>query len=126
MKNNKFRVAVFARHIGQSTAACLTAMTQGDLGAVTLAHWKVALTTGTGVGLFGMLMTFGSLIKIQTSRWGVAAVAFAGTTASDLYAHPTHYGTWWTEAFATGLGAAGLCLLLSFTPIGKAIEKLEK
>lgn len=121
----KFQAAVFGRHICQSTAACLTAMTQGDLSAVTLPHWQVALTTGTFVGALGVIMTFGSLRRLQASRWGVAAIAFAGTVAADIAVHPTHFGFPLAEALVTGVGAAALCLLVSFTPVGKMIEKLE-
>jgi hypothetical protein len=55
-ERTKARAAIFGRHLGQSTAACLTAMTKGDLTAVTLQHWETALATGIAVGLFGILM----------------------------------------------------------------------
>lgn len=121
----KFQAAVFGRHVSQSTTACLTAMTQGDLFAVTLPHWQIALTTGSLVGALGVGMTFGPLRWIQASRWGVAAIAFVGTVVADILVHPTHFGFPLTEAIATGLGAALLCLLVSYTPVGKIIEKLE-
>lgn len=122
----KFKAAVFGRHICQSTTACLIAMTQGDLTTVTIGHWVKALQTGVGTGIIGVLFTFSSLVKIQTNRFGVATIAFLGTVISDYLSHPTHFGSEWTEALVTGLGAAGLCLLVSFTPLGKLIERLGK
>lgn len=122
----KFRAAVFSRHLAQATAACLTAMTQGDLSSITLHHWLVASQTGTYAGLIGVLMTFGSLRSFQTSRWGVATLAVAGTFIGDLITHPTHFGGFTTEAAVTALGAGLLCLLVSYTPVGAAIEKLGK
>jgi hypothetical protein len=122
----KFKAAVFGRHICQSTTACLIAMTQGDLTTVTLAHWIKALQTGVGTGIIGVLFTFGSLIKIQTNRYGVASIAFLGTVISDFLSHPTHFGSIGTEALVTGVGAALLCLGASFTPLGKLIERLGK
>ena len=121
----KFQAAVFGRHVSQSTAACLTAMTQGDLTAITFPHWQVALTTGAVVGVLGVVMTFGPLRGLQASRWGVAAIAFLGTVAADIAVHPTHFGFPLAEALVTGLGAAALCLLVSFTPVGRIIERLE-
>lgn len=122
----KFKLAVFGRHLCQSTAACLTAMTQGDLTTLTLIHWQVALITGSLTGLVGIMFTFGKLIKLQKNRYGVALVALFGTVIADYANHPTHFGNAWTEAVVTGLGAATLCLLMSFTPVGKAIEKMSK
>ena len=100
-------------------------MTQGDLTAITFPHWQVALTTGAVVGVLGVVMTFGPLRGLQASRWGVAAIAFLGTVAADIAVHPTHFGFPLAEALVTGLGAAALCLLVSFTPVGRIIERLE-
>jgi len=122
----KFRAAVFSRHLAQATAACLTAMTQGDLGAVTLHHWFVAAQTGVGAGILGVLLTFGKLRTLQTNRWGVAGIAMAGTFIADFVTHPTHFGGIATEAAVTALGAGLLCLLVSYTPVGEAIERLGK
>ncbi|HYE35297.1 hypothetical protein [Methylocaldum sp.] len=120
------RLAIFGRHVGQSTAACLTAMTKGDLASVTLQHWQIALTTGLAAGVFGVLVSLGPLIKFYDNKWTTAAIAFFGTVIADRWSHPSHFGGPWSEALVTAFGAAALCLLLSYTPIGKAIEKLEK
>lgn len=124
--NLKFQVAVFARHLGQATAACLTAMSQGELGTVTVAHWLVALQTGTWAGILGVAMTFGRFRRFQMSRWGVATLAVVGTFMGDFLTHPTHFGGPLTEAAVTALGAGLLCLLVSFTPIGEAIDRLGR
>lgn len=122
----KFRAAVFSRHLAQATAACLTAMAQGDLSSITLHHWLIASQTGAYAGVIGVVLTFGRLRGFQTSRWGVATLAIVGTFIGDLIAHPTHFGGVTTEASVTALGAGLLCLLVSYTPVGAAIEKLGK
>lgn len=122
----KLRIAVFSRHVGQSTAACLTAMTQGDLSAITLTHWKVALTTGVGAGLIGVLISLGPLFRFYSSRWSVAAIAFFATLLADRWAHPSHFGGPWTEALVTALAAAAVSLFISHSPIGKLAERMEK
>lgn len=119
--NLQVRLAIILRHISQSTTACLVAMTKGDLGSRTLAHWKVALITGLGAGLISLLASLGNLIKLQTSRFGLAFIAFGGTVIADYLNQAT-----WTEALFTGLGAALLSLLLSFTPLDKFITKLQE
>jgi hypothetical protein len=72
------------------------------------------------------LMSLGPLMRLNSSKWTVAAVAFFGTLIADRWYHPSHFGGPWAEALVTALGAAGFCLLLSYTPIGRAIERLEK
>lgn len=63
------RLTILARHVGQSAAACLTAMTEGDFEKLTLEHWRVALATGLVAGLFGVIMSIGPLIRLYDSRW---------------------------------------------------------
>jgi hypothetical protein len=101
-------------------------MTQGDLGAVTVGHWVVAAQTGVGAGVLGVLLTFGRLRSLQTNRWGVAAIAVAGTFLADFVTHPTHFGGVASEAAVTALGAGLLCLLVSYTPVGQVVERLGK
>lgn len=121
-----YRLAIFARHVGQSTAACLTAMTQGDLAALTLQHWKVALTTGVSAGVLGILVSLGPLFRFYSDRWSVAAIAFFATVLADRWTHPTHFGGPWTEALVTGLAAAVLSLMISYSPVGRIAERMEK
>ncbi len=120
----KFRTAVFARHLAQAVAACLTMMTQGNLASITWHHWQVAMLTGVYAGAIGVVLTFGRFRWVQTNRWGVAAIAMAGTFVGDFLTHPTHFGGLLTEAVVTALGSGLLCLLVSYTAIGEAIERL--
>ncbi|WP_419419826.1 hypothetical protein ACNVED_00540 [Legionella sp. D16C41] len=116
------RLTIVSRHISQSTVACLIAMTKGDLSTLTLNHWKVALLTGLGAGLISLIASYGNLVKFQTSRFGLAITAFIGTTIADYASHAPG----WTESLLTGLGAAILSLLLSFTPLDSLLAKLDK
>lgn len=100
-------------------------MTQGDLSTVTLGHWQIALSTGFAVGLTSIVLSFGKLSRIEATRWGIALVAVVGTTVADLVMHPTHFGSWWSEALVTGLGAGALSLLVSFTALNKLIAKID-
>jgi hypothetical protein len=123
----KVKLLVGSRHLGQSTAACLTAMTKGDLSTVTIDHWRIALTTGLSVAIIAVVLTLIPKVSLHISRWGVAAVAFVGTFAADVVIHGSHYNLFWgDEALFTATGAALLSLLISFTPIDAWSKKLEK
>jgi peptidoglycan/LPS O-acetylase OafA/YrhL len=100
-------------------------MTQGDLTTLTLAHWQIALATGFGVGALSVVLSFGKLSYIESTRWGIALVALLGTTLADYFNHATHFGGPWTEALVTGVGAATLSLIVSFGKLDSLIGKLE-
>jgi peptidoglycan/LPS O-acetylase OafA/YrhL len=121
----KFQAAVFTRHVCQSTAACATAMSRGDISTFNLEHWQEALSTGASVGLLAVIFTFGSLKKVQSSRWGIAGIAFVATVIADFFMDHSNYGGLIGEPLVTGLGAALLSLLLSSTALGNFLEKLE-
>lgn len=121
----KFQAAVFARHVCQSTAACATAMSRGDISTFNWEHWQEALSTGASVGLLAVVFAFGRLKKVQANRWGVAGIAFVATVIADFFMNHSHYGGLIGEPLVTGLGAALLSLLISSTAVGKFLEKLE-
>ncbi|MGI9171532.1 MAG: hypothetical protein ACR2IZ_03670 [Candidatus Nanopelagicus sp.] len=122
----KERVAIGGRQFAQSTCACLTAMTKGNLGAITAEHWKVALITGLGVGLIAVILSFMARLELQESRWGVATVAFIGTFIVDVLNHGSHYQNFWgDEALITAAGAAILSLMVSLTPLDALTKKIK-
>ncbi|MGI9194948.1 MAG: hypothetical protein ACR2IO_00880 [Candidatus Nanopelagicus sp.] len=122
----KERVVIGGRHFAQSTCACLTAMTKGNLDAITPEHWKVALITGVGVGVFAILFTFIPRLELQETRWGVVLVAFLGTFIVDVLNHGSHYQNFWgDEALITAMGAAVLSLFVSFTPLDRLNQKIK-
>ena len=119
------RLGIFSRHLAQSTFACVTAMTQGDLSAVTLYHWQVATQTGLMVGLLAVLFSFTKIKDWQSTRLGITLVALVGTFIADLLVHPTHFGAVWTEALVTGLGAAALALITSYLPLDRITARVK-
>ncbi|MDA8552188.1 hypothetical protein N9K78_02755 [Aquiluna sp.] len=121
----KFRLALFARHLTQSTAACATAMSRGDISTFNWEHWQEALSTGSSVGLLAVVFAFGRLKKLQANRWGVAGIAFLATVIADFFMDHSHYGGLIGEPLVTGFGAALLSLLVSSTAVGKFLEQLE-
>jgi uncharacterized membrane-anchored protein len=121
----KIKAAIFSRHLGQSTVACLTAMTQGDFSTVTLKHWTVALMTGVIAGVFAVLVSFTPLFRRYNPIVSFAMISFLGTLIADRLAHPSGFGGPWTEALATALGAAAISVVISLAPVAAAVERME-
>ena len=101
----------FIENISESTTACLIAMVQGNLLAITLSHWLIASQTGVVAGSITAAAILVSRIK---RRWIVSSVLGVATAGVDFFTHPGMFGPIFFEAAVTGIGAAGLCLLVGF------------
>lgn len=122
----KFQAAIFGRHVVQTTAACVTAISRGDIAAMNLDHWLEALSVGSSVGLIATLLALGKLKKIQTNRYGVAAIAFLATVLAWFLLKFSMFDGNWTQPLLTGAAAAVISLILSSTSLGKALESLDR
>jgi hypothetical protein len=100
-------------------------MTRGDITAISLEHWKIALLTGGLSGFLGVVFSIGPLLRLYGHALFFALITFLGTVLSDWVIHPSHFGGEWTEALVTGSVAALASLVLSYTPIGDLLQKLE-
>jgi hypothetical protein len=105
----KRKLAPFVENIGESTAACLVAMVQGNLFAVSLTHWAIATRTGIVAGVFAATAL---LLMRTTARWRIAITLALVTGVVDYFMHPGKLGPGVTEAVVTGLGAGVLSLLV--------------
>lgn len=103
----KKKVALFAENIGESSAACLVAMVQGNILAVTATHWAIALQTGLAAGTAASIAL---AFMRTTGKWRVALVLAVVTGIVDYLVHPGMIGGGPTEAILTGLGAGALSL----------------
>lgn len=122
----KFQAIVFGRHVMQTTAACVTAISRGDIAAMNLDHWLEAISVGASVGLLAVVLAFGKLKKLQANRWGVAFVAFIATVLAWFMLKFSMFDGDWTQPLLTGFAAAFISIVLSSTSLGKAMENLEK
>ncbi|NNL29905.1 MAG: hypothetical protein HKO77_02730 [Gemmatimonadetes bacterium] len=107
IETSKNRAALFAENIGESSAACLVAMVQGNILAVTAAHWAIALQTGL---LAGTAATIVVGFMRSSGRLRIALVLAVVTGVVDYFVHPGMIGPGATEAILTGLGAGLLSL----------------
>ena len=107
----KFKI--FIAPFCEATPACLLVMVQGNIWLATLGHLQKALETGFITGL-GVL-----ILSLFAHRWLGNKYVVAGITGgmcfvADLLAHPTHFGSFTTEAIVTGAFTALISLVLNF------------
>jgi hypothetical protein len=110
------KIKIFLTPFCEATPACLLVMVQGNIWLATLGHLQKAAETGliTGVGVL--------IISFFTYRWFGNKYVVAGITGgmcfiADLLIHPTHFGSYTTEAIVTGAVAAIISLAVNF--VGK-------
>ena len=94
-------------------------MVQGDLSAFTAHHAVVAAKTGVTAGVGVVLVTS---FMSNPNKWALAWVTGILTMLADVFTHPTHFGPWWGESAATGLGAGFLAIVFSTVLTNKRQE----
>ena len=109
----KANFKMFITPFCEATPACLLVMVQGNIWLATIAHLQKAVETGfiTGVGVL--------VLSLFTHPWLSNKYVVAGITGgmcfiADLLAHPSHFGTFTTEAIVTGAFTAIISLALNF------------
>lgn len=107
------RLRIFSHHIILATISCLTMMVQGQMLDLSLHHWQVALTTGAGAGILGVIFSIGFLKQYKDTKYFAALSVFVATFCADIWVHPTHFGGPFTEALYTAACAALISILVS-------------
>ena len=106
-------VKVFGKRLGESASSCALIMTQGNVAALSLPHWLVALQTG----MIAAIATVADIIygnKTWTeNKYAMAGIIGFFTAVADMFVHPSGFGGPTTEAIVTGIGAGILCLVMS-------------
>jgi hypothetical protein len=105
----KEKAKSLAEGVSESTAACLLAMVQGNILALTIGHVMIAAQTGLIAG--SIALAFGLLVRTK-SVWITPLLLGVCTAAVDYLVHPSNFGTVATEALVTGLVAGLLAFLV--------------
>ena len=110
------KIKIFLTPFCEATPACLLVMVQGNIWLATMGHLHKALETGFVTGVL--------ILSLFTYRWFGNKYVVAGITGgmcfiADLLIHPTHFGSYTTEAIVTGAVAAIISLVVNF--IGKKL-----
>jgi hypothetical protein len=106
----KEKAKSLAEGISESTAACMLAMVQGNILALTIGHLMIALQTGLIAGSIALAL---SLIARAKKVWVTPLLLGVSTAAVDYFVHPSNFGTAATEALVTGLVAGVLAFLVT-------------
>jgi len=97
--------ALLVENVVEAATACLVAMVQGNLLALTLTHWLIASRTGILAGSLAALVAV--VARLRSARTVSLALGVV-TGVVDYWVHPGNFGGAATEAVVTGLAAAGL------------------
>ena len=103
------RVAPYLENVTEAGTACLLAMVQGNIFALTAAHWVIASRTGL---ISGTVATAALAAAGHRNRRVVALVLAAATVLVDYFSHPSHFGGRVGEAIVTGVVAGALASLV--------------
>ena len=125
-KKHQFRIALCSHKAVETGAVCLVLMVQGQLAQATLGHFLVASQTGllTVFPLLGITLT--RYASHFANRWISAGLVALFTFFADVIMHGSHYPGQYTEAALTSAGVFVLSIIVSYTPVGKHIDKLAE
>jgi len=125
-KKHQFRLVLCGHKAVEAGAVCLLLMVQGNLLALTAAHFLIATKTGLLAVSPAVGLTFTKQARHLANRWTASALLGICTFAADALVHQSHYPGEYTEAALTGLGAFLFSLAISYTPLGKKIDHLAE
>ena len=125
-KKHQFRLVLCGHKAVEAGAVCLLLMVQGNLLALTAAHFLIATKTGLLAVSPAVGLTFTKHARHLANRWTASAFLGICTFAADALVHQSHYPGEYTEAALTGLGAFLFSLAISYTPLGKKIDHLAE
>jgi hypothetical protein len=108
-KRRKRLVEPFIENATEATVACLLAMVQGNLLAISLGHWLIASQTGIAAGAATAAVLY---VWSSASPLKVAFVLGVLTAIVDFFVHSGQFGPVALEAIVTGAAAALLSWLL--------------
>ena len=103
-------VGYLIENVSEATVACLLTMVQGNVLAIGVSHLIIASQTGITAGTAA---TIAVLLSKKEKRGLIATILGSITTVVDYLVHPGMFGSLFTEAIVTGVGAALLSYAVS-------------
>jgi hypothetical protein len=125
-ERHQFRIALCGHKAIEVGGACLLLMVQGQLAQATLGHVAIATQTGllTVFPLLGITLTRHA--RHFKNRWITAALVGTCAFIADALIHGSHYPGAYTEAALTAASGAILSIVVSYTPVGRHIDRLAE
>jgi hypothetical protein len=106
----RIKLAQPQTHLTSTFLGCLTAMTNGDISAITGDHWVNALRSG---GITATIATVVAAAGLRVNNWTRAALCGVATFSVEMIAQSPTYGTSRADIFQTSLVAAGIATVLA-------------
>jgi hypothetical protein len=125
-ERHQFRLVLCGHKAVEVGVVCLVFMVQGNLGEVTLAHFLIATKTGLLAISPALGITFTQYARHFVNKWTSSAFLGFCTFFADALSHESHYSGAYMEAALTGIGAFAFSIVVSYTPIGKHIDRLAE
>jgi hypothetical protein len=123
---NQFRLVLIGHKAVEVGIVCLLVMVKGHLGDVTLTHLLIATKTGLLTVCPALGVTFTRYARYFANRWSSSAFVGICTFFADALIHQSHYPGRYTDAILTAIGAFAFSILISYTPIGKQVDRLAE
>lgn len=125
-KKHQFRAVLCGHKAMEAGAVCVLLMVQGHLGAITAAHVVIASKTGLLAIMPVLAVSFTRHARHFVDRWTTSAILGLSAFVADAVVHRSHYPGEYSEAALTGLGAFVLSVAISYTPLGRRIDRLAE
>jgi hypothetical protein len=123
-KRYQFRAALCGHKAIEAGTVCILLMVQGDLLALTPAHFALAAKTGLLAVSPALAVTFTPFARHFVNRWTSSAFLAVCTFCADSAVHPSHFAGEYGEAALTALGAFVFSVVVSYTALGRLIDRL--
>ena len=123
-ERHQYRAALCGHKTVEASGVCLLLMVQGNLLAITGAHFAIATKTGLLAVLPVVALTFTPFARHLINRWTSSAFFGACTFFADAAAHRSHFAGEYGEAALTALGAFAFSVAVSYTGVGRYIDRL--
>ena len=125
-KKHQFRAVLCGHKAVEAGTVCVLLMVQGHLGAITAAHLVIASKTGLLATMPVLAVSFTRHARHFVNRWTTSAILGVSAFLADAVVHRSHYPGEYSEAALTGLGAFAFSVAISYTPLGKRIDRLAE
>ena len=106
----RIKLAQPQTHLTSTFLGCLTAMTNGDISAITGDHWVNALRSG-GITATNAIVVAAAGLRVN--NWTRAALCGVATFSVEMIAQSPTYGTSRADIFQTSMVAAGIATVLA-------------
>jgi len=125
-ERHQFRLILCGHKAVEAGAVCLVLMVGGSLGGATLGHFLIASKTGLLAVFPALGITLTPYARHLANRWVSSVLLGVCAFLADAVIHASHYPGEYTEAALTGAGAFVLSLIISYTPLGRYIDRLAE